>query len=261
MMLDAANGTVSVRSLDGGWSELAAPTLAMHPCGMYFFSWSMAFTQPALARDTISLFFQCYNETPTGTYTADGQSGFQFANIQLEQGAFPTSYIPTTNATATRAADVAVISGTAFSDVYRSSAMSALIRASRIGITTEQARALSFSDGTTSNTIEIAVTGAIKPIGYITTAGVSQSAAVGLIDGSLHVPRAFALGVAANDVALVSDGVIDVVDTSASLPTTIAQANIGNNPVLNRNMCGHVARIAYWPARLPNATLQQLTAG
>jgi hypothetical protein len=38
---------------------------------------------------------------------------------QLEAGAFPTSYIPTTAATATRAADVASISGSNFSSWYR----------------------------------------------------------------------------------------------------------------------------------------------
>jgi hypothetical protein len=38
---------------------------------------------------------------------------------QLEEGSFPTSYIPTTDAAATRAADVASISGSNFSSWYR----------------------------------------------------------------------------------------------------------------------------------------------
>lgn len=197
--------------------------------------------------------------TPTaGSLTCTVSGTVKWANCEL--GAFATSFIPTAGATATRAADVAVISGTPFSDLYRASAMSALIRASRIGMTTEQARALSLSDGTTSNAIEIAVTGMIKPIGYVTTGGVSQAALVGLIDGSLNAVRTFGFGATANDVVLVSDGAVDAVDSSSSHPTTITQVNLGNTAASKRTLCGHLRRVALWPSRLPNATLQQLTA-
>jgi hypothetical protein len=41
---------------------------------------------------------------------------------QLEEGAFPTSYIPTTTAAVTRSADLASITGSAFSGWYNSTA-------------------------------------------------------------------------------------------------------------------------------------------
>ena len=55
----------------------------------------------------------------TVTYDGNGTSGIYLWGAQLEEGAFPSSYIPTTTAAATRSADVASITGTAFSGWYR----------------------------------------------------------------------------------------------------------------------------------------------
>jgi hypothetical protein len=52
---------------------------------------------------------------------ADGSSGFLVTGAQVEAGALPTSYIPTTASTVTRSAEIAEMTGTNFSSWYNQS--------------------------------------------------------------------------------------------------------------------------------------------
>ena len=53
--------------------------------------------------------FQILDDNENSTFAGDGFSGMFIWGYQFEQGAFPTSYIPTSGATKTRSADVAKI--------------------------------------------------------------------------------------------------------------------------------------------------------
>jgi len=68
----------------------------------------------------------------TASYSGDGTSGLFLWGAQLEAGAFPTSYIATTGATATRAAGVVSITNSAFSSWYSGSSALIVIEGSDI---------------------------------------------------------------------------------------------------------------------------------
>ena len=57
-------------------------------------------------------------QSSAATYTGDGTSGIYIWGAQVEIGAFPTSYIPTSGSTVTRSADNASMTGTNFSSWY-----------------------------------------------------------------------------------------------------------------------------------------------
>ena len=70
---------------------------------------------------TISEALQIFLMDRTGIlslYQGDGTSGIYMWGAQVEEGAFPTSYIPTTSATVTRSVDNASMTGTNFSSWY-----------------------------------------------------------------------------------------------------------------------------------------------
>jgi hypothetical protein len=196
------------------------------------------------------------SDTSGAAVTGDGTSGIYIWGAQLEAGAFPTSYIPTTTATVTRSADVASISGSNFSTWYRQDEGTVFTDAA-VPYTVP---ALSFpvvaglNDGTANNKIVNGYLTSLVAGFEVSTGGAGQA---GVYPSIAAANRRFASCYRLNDFAASVNGGAIGTDTSGTVPTV---DRLGINAVVGYNaLNGHIRRLTYWPTRLPNSTLQAVT--
>jgi len=199
--------------------------------------------------------------TPTAgslTLTVSGT----VTNAQLEAGAFPTSYIATTGATATRAADVASITGANFSSWYRQDEGTLLLNARDSVVFPSSVRHYAdLNPNTLTATIGIIQSNSgYTGNGQNIVAAVAVSGAVqAAIDLNAQTTEALRAAVTykANNFSACRNGVLGTPDTSGSLPTP-DRLSIGSAFNSTRICNSTIARITYWPQALPSR-LQSIT--
>ena len=176
--------------------------------------------------------------------------------VQCEDGVFSTSAIATTTAAATRNADVASISGSNFSSWYRRD------EGTFYGDAQTEFAATAFPvivDGRTSSTdiVQVGYLTEALSAGYVRAENVDQ--AIMYNTGLSGVRRRrVACGMASNNFGVATNGGSIVSDLAGTMPTNIASiflGSVGGSSSLN----GTIRRITYWPARLSNNVLQELT--
>jgi hypothetical protein len=166
---------------------------------------------------------------------------------------FASSYIPTTTAAATRAADVATITGSNFSGWYRQ------YEGTWFAQHDVRNNILSANNNTFSERQpQMGLGAGFAHDFYSITGGVIQANSIG---GS-HVVGTqdkvvYALKV--NDFIGALNGTLFGADTSGSFGSSITQLNIGAHHIGTSTANGTIKRLTYFPARLPNSTLQRIT--
>jgi hypothetical protein len=182
--------------------------------------------------------------------------GSQFENLT-----FPTSYIPTTTAQVTRAADNATMTGTNFSSWYNSAQGTFYIEYAHSAVGGNGRRVISVNSTiNTSDFIDVLYgIGAIADGTYMTSTGVS-----GAINNNIITPRPttftkLGIAFANNDYQAYASGSSAGSDTSFLMPVNMNQMGIGCSPNGSNQMDGWIKKIAYYPSRLTNAQLQALT--
>jgi hypothetical protein len=179
---------------------------------------------------------------------------------QLEAGASPTSYIPTTTATVTRAADVASITGSNFSSWYRQDEGTLYIESTKMSIpVTTSTTFADLNDGTLSNRSRFWIwSGATSTLRFTPRASNADQADLTIGTPIQNIPFKAAGSLKANDFAAVLNGGTVSTDGSGTVPT-VDRLTIGNSGSANEQLGGTIKRLVYWGQRLPNTTLQGIT--
>jgi hypothetical protein len=198
------------------------------------------------------------------TFTGDGVSGAYIWGAQVETNSYATSYIPTTTAQVTRAADTSTSAQTTRSaDVASINTMTPWFSSTQgtlFGqfdtVASGTRTVADINDGTGNESIRLGSVGT-DPYFTVTDGGVDQATIdAGSIASSTSYK--FAAAYKANDFAACIGGGTVQVDTSGTLPT-VNQVLLGTSAASN-NLNGHLQRITYYPSKLTNAELQALTA-
>ena len=171
-------------------------------------------------------------------------------NIQLELGAFATSYIPTTTSSLTRNADAVSMTGTNFSSWYNATEGAFGFEFTPdLFLTSNINRVATISQGgATGRVVDIFTSGG-NWNSYNGTTTIMSGASV-VTSVKQRIVATYKTG----SYALALNGVAPATAASAlvNVANQIAIGSLGGSNYLN----GHIQRISYWPQRITNAETQ-----
>lgn len=168
---------------------------------------------------------------------------------------FASSYIPTTTAAATRSADVASITGTAFSSWYRQDEGTVFADANVLS-TSKTNQVISFNDGTLNNRVELRPVGGADAMRTdCVVSGVTKYSNQSFtLTGQRRIG---ALAIKANDFRLQS-GASGISPASDAVPT-VDRLYLNYATFAGGEVNGTIRRLVYWGQRLPDNILQSIT--
>jgi len=185
-------------------------------------------------------------------YTGDGTSGIYLWGAQLEAASFPSSYIPTTTASATRAADSLTVTGVTGLDYP----LTLYCEFERVVDTGGSEEYLNVRQTNNNERVRTGISSA--DLAFV------QASAGGVDQGLVSVAGAISTGVvtkvaarcAANSLIVAKSGTLSAEDTSVTVPATpneIIFSGTANIPF------GYLRRAAIYASAKTDAQLQAMT--
>lgn len=200
----------------------------------------------------VCAYIQGTDSTFTG-YIGNGSDGYHQWGLQVEEGAFVSSFIPTSGGTATRNADVATITGANFSSFWKDTQGGIAVRA--LPSTVSGTRPLiQFDDATADNLIALRGNTTNPELYIKATTDQAQIDA-----GTIAANTAYRLaGSWATDACAASiNSGAPVLDGVATIPA-VTQARLGSDGTNYLN--GHLQSIEYFDRQVTPAELQALSS-
>lgn len=193
---------------------------------------------------------------PCDAGSSNGQKT-AFWGAQAEDGAFATSYIPTTTATVTRIGDIATVPVSAFP--YITTEGTLVVHAATYA-PKDYAFGAELGDGTYNNRVSV-ISGAVGSNSmFVDAAGVRPAffGVAGVAGANMFYRAAIAYKV--NDFASSVNGGNLQTTSSGAVPTGITTLHLGKFGGGGNILNGWIKQITYLPRRLTNAELQARTA-
>jgi hypothetical protein len=253
-------GIISAGYRRSVWAKVASGTAQAHILGRHDSSNSLVTLtdqwQRFEATITDGTFLESFYLIDFRGSTTQGVD-FYFWGAQLEAGAFATSYIPTTTATVTRAADISTSVATSVfeSSWYRQDEGTVFAESSTFAPTSSFDAIGNIGNSITPLIISLQRNGT-NSRGF--GAGVSIDQGSNTYPANTTVRQVIAAKV--NDFALSTNASSIAADTSTDPLPTAEFLNFGVNvPSTATYLNGHIRRLTYWPTRLGNEVLQRIT--
>ena len=245
------NGSVTGLSTVGtGWSSPSG-TIQAFANGWY----RCTITGTSGTETSVVLIINLHNGTST-SYTGDNASGVHVWGAQLEQAAFPSSYIPTTTGSVTRSAEIAQrVYGAEFDITKGTAYVEYDFPIVNMG-STRQLLSRNTGGGATGG---ILWSGDGIPITINDSINQASDANPAPAINTLYK------GATSYDVA---NGLVAVVSGTAATTNATFSGDMGGSGTIitvgssttGSHGFGHIRRLDYWPERLSNDNLQRLTA-
>ena len=174
---------------------------------------------------------------------------------QLEKGAFPTSYIPTSGSTKTRSPDNVSMTGTNFSDWFNSSEGTLYVRANTdAGVGVRGVAAINRPSNFSNDRVDIRYNQSVNSRGQFNSGTLTRTSGF-----DFYNPK-FILSYEENFRAYGINADITQSTSSFTPSTNVDTLIIGNiDAGTNYYLCGTISQLTYYPTRLSNTLLQNLT--